>query len=131
MTGYRLENDQATPWRLVDFNEGSARVCVCAWNVDGHYKSASVVVIRAGGWWVGACGHWCCLAASHHAFSPSLSCSTAVARPPFPDTGSSSGLINHCQKSANSFSPPHLTSLLIFTGLPRWVYDIGISRYEL
>jgi len=62
---------------------------VCAWNVDGHYESASVVVMRAGGWWVGACvllalGHWCRLAASHHAFTPSLSRSTAVARPPFP-----------------------------------------------
>jgi len=59
---------------------------VCAWNVDGRYKSASVVVTRAGGWWVGACvllalGHWCCLAASHHSPSPSLSRSTPVARP--------------------------------------------------
>jgi len=64
-----------------------ARV-LCEWNVDEHYKSA----ISGGDksrWVVGACellvlGHWCCLAASHHALSPSLSRSMAVARPPFP-----------------------------------------------
>jgi len=55
-----------------------------------------------------------CLAASHGPLS--LSCS------------SSNCLSNHCQKSASSFSPLHLTSFLAPTCLPAWS---TILRYEL
>jgi len=84
-----------------NFNAGSACAHEYAWNVDGHYKSASVMVTRAGG---------CVCAAGAGAMEETAAVPATTI------------------KSHLAHSPlPHLTSLLASTGLPA---GSTISQYR-
>jgi len=111
----------------------AARECVCVHGMwMGVISPQSVVVRKAGGWWVHvllALGHWCCLAASHHVPSPLLSSSTAVARPltPIPGAVAEAAAVSATtvkSELAHSPLPPDLPPR--FQSASRWVYDIAI-----
>lgn len=131
-TGYRLEDDQDMPWWLVNFNAGSARVCVCV--ECGWTLQVSISGGDESRWVVGGC--MCAagagplvlpgrfpsrllpvIVAQHGSSTPTL--------PPIPGAPVVSATTVKSQLTHSP--PPHLTSLLVFTGLPA---GSTISRYS-